>query len=157
MRLANAADEILPLKDSRVQQNPGYLTIIILARVITKLGTDMSVEDKDLKRVFAMYREGLAELGLQSATWGHIGNNHVHVNILPRDMDDYRRGKQLYEAWAQRVTAMGGAVSAEHGVGKLKASFLETMYGPRAIEEMRALKRTLDPLGMLNPGNLFCI
>ena len=62
---------------------------------ITKLGTDMSVEDKDLKRVFAMYREGLVELGLQSAIWGHIGNNHVHVNILPRDPDDYRRGKEL--------------------------------------------------------------
>ncbi|MCR4725585.1 MAG: FAD-binding oxidoreductase [Clostridia bacterium] len=124
---------------------------------ITKLGTDMSVEDKDLKRVFAMYREGLAELGLQSATWGHIGNNHVHVNILPRDLDDYRRGKELYAAWAQRVTDMGGAVSAEHGVGKLKASFLETMYGPRAIGEMRALKQALDPRGMLNPGNLFFI
>ena len=122
---------------------------------ITKLGTDMSVEDKDLKRVFAMYREGLAELGLQSAIWGHIGNNHVHVNILPRDPDDYRRGKELYAAWAQRVTDMGGAVSAEHGVGKLKASFLETMYGPRAIGEMRALKQALDPRGMLNPGNLF--
>ena len=124
---------------------------------ITKLGTDMSVEDKDLKRVFAMYREGLAELGLQSAIWGHIGNNHVHVNILPRDMDDYRRGKELYAAWAQRVTDMGGAVSAEHGVGKLKASFLETMYGPRAIGEMRALKQALDPQGMLNPGNLFVV
>lgn len=39
MRLANAGDEVLPLKDSRVQQNPGYLTIILLARVITQLGT----------------------------------------------------------------------------------------------------------------------
>ena len=124
---------------------------------ITKLGTDMSVEDKDLHRVFAMYREGLAELGLQSAVWGHIGNNHVHVNILPRDMDDYRRGKELYASWAQQVTEMHGAVSAEHGVGKLKAPFLETMYGPRAIDEMRALKKALDPAGMLNPGNLFVV
>ena len=122
---------------------------------ITKLGTDMSVEDKDLRSVFAMYREGLAETGLQSAIWGHIGNNHVHVNILPHDIEDYRRGKELYGRWAKQVTDMGGAVSAEHGVGKLKASFLETMYGPQAIEEMRALKRTLDPQFLLNPGNLF--
>ena len=50
---------------------------------------------------------------------------------------------------------MGGAVSAEHGVGKLKASFLETMYGASAIGEMRALKRAFDPACMLNPGNLF--
>ena len=135
------------LIDERRRTEPG----------ITKLGTDMSVEDKDLHSVFAMYREGLAELGLQSAVWGHIGNNHVHVNILPRSMDDYRCGKALYADWAQRVTAMGGAVSAEHGVGKLKASFLETMYGPAAIEEMRVLKRAFDPQFMLDPGNLFVV
>ena len=122
---------------------------------ITKLGTDMSVEDKDLRTVFAMYREGLAELGLQSAAWGHIGNNHVHVNILPSSMGEYRRAKDLYARWAKMVTDLGGAVSAEHGVGKLKANFLEIMYGPQAIAEMRTLKRTLDPSGMLNPGNLF--
>ena len=133
------------LIDERRRKEPG----------ITKLGTDMSVEDKDLRAVFAMYREGLAELGLQSAIWGHIGNNHVHVNILPSSMDEYRRAKELYARWAQRVTDMGGAVSAEHGVGKLKAGFLEIMYGPQAIGEMRALKRSLDPAGMLNPGNLF--
>ena len=133
------------LIDGRRKREPG----------ITKLGTDMSVPDNRLRRVFAMYREGLSELGLQSAVWGHIGNNHVHVNILPNTMEEYRRAKELYGAWAQRVTEMGGAVSAEHGVGKLKASFLETMYGPKAIEEMRALKRFLDPDGILNPGNLF--
>jgi D-lactate dehydrogenase (cytochrome) len=124
---------------------------------VTKLGTDMSVEDKDLYNVFALYREGLAQTGLQSAVWGHIGNNHVHVNILPRNMEDYRRGKELYADWAEAVTRMGGAVSAEHGVGKLKASFLETMYGPQAIDEMRALKRAFDPHFMLDPGNLFVV
>lgn len=52
MRLANAADEILPLKDSRVQQNPGYLTIIILARVITKLGTLPAVDTRIVEGLF---------------------------------------------------------------------------------------------------------
>ena len=52
MRLANAADEILPLKDSRVQQNPGYLTIIILARVITKLGTLPAVDTRIIEGLF---------------------------------------------------------------------------------------------------------
>ena len=50
---------------------------------------------------------------------------------------------------------MGGAVSAEHGVGKLKASFLEIMYGPEHIEEMRSLKRAFDPDWRLGDGNLF--
>ena len=133
------------LIDARRRKEPG----------ITKLGTDMSVPDDCLYKVFAMYREGLAQLGLQSAVWGHIGNNHVHVNILPNSLEEYARAKELYGTWAKRVTSMGGAVSAEHGVGKLKASFLETMYGAAAIEEMRELKRTIDPAFMLNPGNLF--
>ena len=54
MRLANAGDEILPLKDPRVQQNPGYLTIILLARVITKLGTLPTVDTNVVERLYTM-------------------------------------------------------------------------------------------------------
>ncbi len=54
MRLANAADEILPLKDPRVQQNPGYLTIILLARVITKLGSLPAVDTRTIENLFTM-------------------------------------------------------------------------------------------------------
>jgi len=52
MRLANAADEILPLKDPRVQSNPGYLTVIILARVITKLGTLPAIDTRIVENLF---------------------------------------------------------------------------------------------------------
>ena len=123
--------------------------------VITKLGSDMSVPDRYLREITALYREALKEEGLEYATWGHIGNNHLHVNILPRNAEDHRRGKEIFAAWAQTVTKMGGAVSAEHGVGKLKAPFLTIMYGERHIEEMRRLKLTLDPKGLYGIGNLF--
>ena len=53
MRLATAADEILPLKDPRVQQNPAYLTIIVLARVITRLGALQDVNTKVIEGLFA--------------------------------------------------------------------------------------------------------
>lgn len=52
MRLATAADEILPMKDPRVQQNPGYLTIILLARVITKLGDLKAIDTKVIEKMF---------------------------------------------------------------------------------------------------------
>ncbi|MBQ2690671.1 MAG: FAD-binding oxidoreductase, partial [Clostridia bacterium] len=123
--------------------------------VITKLGSDMSVPDRYLREITALYREALKEEGLEYATWGHIGNNHLHVNILPRNAEDHRRGKEIFAEWAQTVTKMGGAVSAEHGVGKLKAPFLTIMYGERHIEEMRKLKLTLDPKGLYGIGNLF--
>lgn len=122
---------------------------------ITKLGSDMSVPNTRLADVVAFYRRTLAESGLESAAWGHIGNNHLHVNILPRDAQDYRRGGELFAQWAAEVTAMGGAVSAEHGVGKIKAGFLETMYGHEAMVESARLKLQLDPAGQLGRGNLF--
>lgn len=122
---------------------------------ITKLGSDMSVPDERLHDVMRLYRETLAEAGLESAAWGHIGDNHLHVNVLPRDMDDYRRGKELFGAWAREVVAMGGAVSAEHGVGKLKRDFLKTMYGEQGLRDMARVKLAFDPAGQLGRGNLF--
>ena len=133
------------LIDERRRTSPG----------ITKLGSDMSVPDEHLADIVAHYRATLAEAGLESAAWGHIGNNHLHVNILPRDMDDYAAGKRLFVEWARTVTEMGGAVSAEHGVGKIKRDFLTIMYGEEHIRQMAALKRQLDPYAQLGRGNLF--
>ena len=133
------------LIDERRRTNPA----------ITKLGSDMSVPDERLHDVIELYRTTLAEAGLQSAAWGHIGNNHLHVNVLPRGDADFAAGKELFCSWAAEVTRMGGAVSAEHGVGKIKRGFLETMYGPEHVREMARLKRELDPAGQLGRGNLF--
>ena len=62
MRLANAGDEILPLRDPRVQQNPGYLTIILLARVITKLGTLPTVDTTVVEGLYTMELAYLQDL-----------------------------------------------------------------------------------------------
>jgi len=122
---------------------------------LTKLGTDMSAPDSELEAMMAMYHDGLRQAGLQSVIFGHIGNNHVHVNILPETLADYARGKALYLSWAEQILAHGGAISAEHGIGKLKIPFLRLMYGEEGIAQMRALKRLFDPQMMLNPGTLF--
>ena len=122
---------------------------------LTKLGTDMSVPDGRLEDVMRMYHEGLIEAGLEYVIFGHIGNNHVHVNLLPRSMEEYEKGRVLYLDWAVKVVAMGGCVSAEHGIGKLKTDFLRLMFGAQGIERMQQLKELFDPTGLLNRGNLF--
>jgi len=122
---------------------------------LTKLGTDLSVPDSELRSVMEMYHRDLKQAGLEYVIFGHIGNNHVHVNILPRKLQDYAEGKRLYLEWAQRVAAMGGSVSAEHGIGKLKTGMLEIMYGGEGIDAMRAVKRVFDEAGLLNRGTLF--
>ncbi|MEI7435356.1 MAG: FAD-binding oxidoreductase [bacterium] len=122
---------------------------------LTKLGTDMAVPDARIEEVVALYRAGLAKSGLESVVFGHIGNNHLHVNILPRSMAEYETGKALYLEWARNVIGWGGTVSAEHGIGKAKIALLRAMYGDTAITQMRAVKSVFDPAGRLNRGNLF--
>jgi D-lactate dehydrogenase (cytochrome) len=122
---------------------------------ITKLGTDMSVPDDRLLDVFRLYRSGLAEEGFRSATFGHIGNNHLHVNIMPRNMEEYRRGHELYTRWARQIVAMGGSVSAEHGIGKLKVWLLRELYSEEELMSMLHLKDLFDPRRRLNRGNIF--
>lgn len=122
---------------------------------ITKLGTDMAVPDTKLQAILTHYRTGLDEAGLEAVMFGHIGNNHIHVNILPRTLQDYERGKDLYLQWARQVLEMGGTVSAEHGIGKFKVALLREMLGDAGVRQMRDVKRVLDPDGLLNCGNLF--
>ncbi len=122
---------------------------------ITKLGTDMAVPDEKLEWVLGLYSGSIHVFGLEGLKFGHIGNNHLHVNILPRSTQEYDQGKALFLDWARQIIAAGGTVSAEHGIGKLKTAQLLAMYGEDAVAEMRALKRCFDPLGLLNPGNMF--
>lgn len=122
---------------------------------LTKLGTDMAVPNLKLKEIMHLYNSTLKDYNLESVIFGHIGNNHLHVNIIPRNMDDYMKGKELYNSWAEKVISVGGTVSAEHGIGKLKTLLLGKMMGEQGISEMKALKKLFDPENRLNRGNLF--
>ncbi|NLF18948.1 MAG: FAD-binding oxidoreductase [Lentisphaerae bacterium] len=122
---------------------------------VTKLGTDMAVPDEALEAVLALYRSRLDEARLPYVIFGHVGDNHLHVNILPQTPDDYDRGRRLYREFARAVVAMGGSPAAEHGIGRLKTDFLEVLYGADGVAQMRAVKAVLDPGGRLGAGILF--
>ena len=121
---------------------------------LVKLGTDMSVPDSRLADVLALYEGDLAATDLEHLIFGHIGANHLHVNILPRHPADYAAGRALYARWAAQVIAWGGSISAEHGIGKLKRDLFRQMAGDPALAHMRELKKQFDPDGLLNPGTL---
>ncbi|MBN1901063.1 FAD-binding oxidoreductase [Candidatus Sumerlaeota bacterium] len=122
---------------------------------ITKLGTDFAVPDRFLGAMLDCYREKLREANLRYIIFGHIGNNHLHVNIIPKNESEYEMGKRLYEELAKKAIEFGGTVAAEHGIGKLKKNLLKLMIREKGIEEMRRIKRILDPQNLLNRGNLF--
>ncbi|MBI2681422.1 MAG: FAD-binding oxidoreductase [Candidatus Solibacter usitatus] len=87
--------------------------------------------------------------------FGHIGDAHLHVNILPESEDDSARARLLMIEFARHAVALGGTVSAEHGLGKRKAHFLELQFTLSEIESMKQVKRRLDPKWLLGRGTLF--
>jgi D-lactate dehydrogenase (cytochrome) len=119
-----------------------------------KVATDMAVEDKDLRWVYDLYSSRLTASGLDHAIFGHVGSNHFHVNILPKDEAELQRARTIYAEFAQALVARGGCVSAEHGIGRIKKPFLAVQYDLSTLEAMRAAKRWLDPEWRLNPGVL---
>lgn len=120
-----------------------------------KLGTDTAVPDDGLVDLMNKYYQRLQESGLEHFVFGHIAENHLHVNILPRTLVELERGERLVRDMAQDAVALGGAVSAEHGIGKLKQDFLRIMYDEGKIQQMRTTKKAVDPNWILCPGNIF--
>ncbi len=104
-----------------------------------------------------LHPTGSKASGQTSCIVGHVGDGNFHCLILFPDNDQ----AALEKAWAldrEIVTqglALGGTCSGEHGIGLGKREFLEQEHGAEALSVMRALKSTLDPKGILNPGKMF--
>jgi FAD/FMN-containing dehydrogenases len=120
-----------------------------------KVSTDMAVPDEAFPGMFQLYQETLRESGLRYTIFGHIGDNHVHVNILPRNDEEGVQARALYVKFLKHAASVGGTLSAEHGVGKLKREYLKLFYSEQQLREMALLKRAFDPNGILGRGNIF--
>ena len=121
-----------------------------------KLGTDYAVPISKNQEMLSLYHGTLQpEFAGRYVIFGHIGDAHLHVNILPATQSEFDRGRELLLNLAHHAVSLGGTVSAEHGLGKRKRALLEIQYTPEHLEAMRAVKRRLDPLWLLGQGNLF--
>jgi FAD/FMN-containing dehydrogenase len=97
--------------------------------------------------------------GARPVPFGHLGDGNIHFNVsqpVGADKDDFlaRRG-EVNEIVHGVVRKFQGSISAEHGIGQLKRDLLARTKDPVALETMRAIKKALDPKGILNPGKLF--
>jgi len=122
----------------------------------SKLGSDYAVPIGRNREMLSLYHGRLQrEFAGRYVVFGHIGDAHVHVNILPSTEDQFRRGKELLWDLAREAVRLGGTVSAEHGLGKSKAELLKLQYTQAQIEAMKQVKRRLDPHWLLGRGNVF--
>ena len=119
-----------------------------------KIGTDTSVPDEKLETMLNSYLTMLKASKLEYYMFGHIAENHLHVNLLPTNEEELTEAEKLAEELAKEAVRLGGTVSAEHGIGKMKKSLLKIMFSQTEISQMLATKRALDPNLILCPGNM---
>jgi glycolate oxidase len=112
-------------------------------------------------RSYAKFMRFLAKLkrssGLPIPTFGHLADGNLHVNIMYHRASpaETRTAEKTVQTLMRTVVALGGAISGEHGIGLAKTPFLRLQHRPAEVKAMRAVKRALDPNGILNPGKMF--
>lgn len=120
------------------------------------IATDYAVPLERNRDILNTYQDVLSEnFGDRFVMFGHIGDAHVHTELLPKDREEWERSHAVVTELARTVVDMGGTVGAEHGLGKRKAKFLRIQYSPDQIASMKAVKSRFDPTGLLGQGTLF--
>jgi glycolate oxidase len=122
-----------------------------------KLNEDVVVPMRAYEK-FARFLDRLRrESKLAIPTFGHLGDGNLHVNIMyhAADAAECRAAEHAVQKLMEEVVALGGAISGEHGIGLAKTPFLRVQHSPAQVRAMLAVKRALDPRGILNPGKMF--
>jgi FAD/FMN-containing dehydrogenase len=120
------------------------------------IATDYAVPLDKNREMLDTYREVLSDnFEDRFVMFGHIGDAHVHTELLPKDQEEWDRSPKVIKELAQKVVSLGGTVGAEHGLGKRKAHLLNLQYGPEHIAEMKKVKARFDPNNLLGRGTLF--
>ena len=120
-----------------------------------KIGTDMAVPDERFADFLRFYKDTLEVSGIDYVIFGHIGDCHLHANLLPKNEEEAEKSRHLYGRFVAQAIMLGGCVSAEHGIGKLKRKYLDAMMGERYLNEMAEVKTAFDPNRILGRGNIF--
>jgi len=121
---------------------------------IVKTAVDFSAPNEYFEQIMEMYDQDIKSSNILGAIFGHVGNCHLHVNFLPVDMEEMRTVQEIIDSWAKKISAFGGCIAAENGIGKLK----KHLFSNYVHEFERALalqiKQSFDQENLLNPGNI---
>ena len=120
------------------------------------LATDVCVPISRLADCVIETQRDIAEHNLVAPIVGHVGDGNFHVGLMV-DLDDREevaRVEAFLERLVERALAMDGTCTGEHGIGQGKMKYMQAEHGEEALAAMRAIKRALDPLDIMNPGKV---
>ncbi|MBI4263631.1 MAG: FAD-binding protein [Acidobacteria bacterium] len=132
------------------------LSPALKATGLKKINHDVVVPRGRVPELFAVIQELKARYGLRVASFGHAGDGNIHVNLMvnPAAADETARAKDAERVLFERVVALEGSISGEHGIGFAKAPYLGLELSADEIALMKRVKAAFDPNGILNPGKI---
>jgi glycolate oxidase len=133
------------------------LSLALRATGLLKINHDVVVPRGRVPQLLDTVADLAREHRLRVASFGHAGDGNIHVNLMVNrtDADELRRARQAERELFERVVALEGSISGEHGIGFAKASYLPIELSPEEIALMKRVKAAFDPAGILNPGKIF--
>ncbi|MFY3793093.1 FAD-binding oxidoreductase [Ureibacillus sp. MALMAid1270] len=151
-KIANDEDEAEQLKTAR------RVALSALSRLRpTTILEDATVPRSELAEMVKRIDRIAEKYNLTIATFGHAGDGNLHPTCLTdlRDEDELKRVEEAFEEIFEAALSLGGTITGEHGVGEMKAPYLEWKVGESGIHLMKGIKAAFDPNNIMNPGKMF--
>lgn len=123
----------------------------------TKVSEDATVPHDKIPDMFQKLKEIREKYDIHLVVFGHAGDGNLHPNIIcdKRDTEEMIRVEKAVEEIFRAAVELGGTLSGEHGIGTLKAPFMEMELGAAGLDMMKRIKQIWDPNNILNPGKIF--
>jgi glycolate oxidase len=120
------------------------------------MGEDVGVPIKQIPALIKRVQQITASVGIPAMKYGHIGDGNLHVALFidVNDPDQWDRLRMAADRIHRAALSLGGTVSSEHGIGLARAEYMAEQVGEESLNVMRAIKKSLDPRGILNPGKM---
>ncbi|WP_102347593.1 FAD-binding oxidoreductase [Bacillus sp. Marseille-P3661] len=152
IKVANNQKESQDLWKARKLVSPAIVRI-----KPTKISEDATVPRSKIPDMFKRLKEIKDKYNIHLVVFGHAGDGNLHPNIIAdkRDKEEMERVEQAVAEIFKAAVELGGTLSGEHGIGTMKAPFMEMELGPVGVDMMKRIKQSWDPNNILNPGKIF--
>lgn len=139
-----------------IRHSISYLVNEFIAQKgLRKLGTDTAVPHNTFLEFYNKSTEIVSSANLRYVAYGHFGDSHLHLNLLPEGENEYEQATELYDQINKLAISLGGTIAAEHGVGKKKKHYLSLMFSSETLQNMKSIKQAMDPASLFGKNTLF--